>query len=317
MWIFLKPDDPNFVLERVVTVLVIACPHALGLAIPLVSQLSTAIGARNGILVRDRHALEDARRVDVVLFDKTGTLTTGQQGVVAIDATGEITEDDVLALAAAVEAKSEHPIARAIVARAKERQGQGAEGVQVPGARRAAARRATVDGRVVTVSSERVVDRARAPPRPVAGELGPGSGRSGRDRRLRDGRRAACSRLVAVADDGAAGVGRGRRRTRAPRRARGDAHRRLDTRSASGSRSNSASTRCIAEVLPAQKAGGRRESCRPAAPARRDGRRRRERCSRARAAPTSASRSVRARMWRSSRRASCSPRATRGRCRTC
>ena len=80
-WYVLKPDDPAFVLERVVTVLVIACPHALGLAIPLVTQLSTAIGARRGILVRDRAALEQARDVDVVLFDKTGTLTEGRQGL--------------------------------------------------------------------------------------------------------------------------------------------------------------------------------------------------------------------------------------------
>jgi Cu2+-exporting ATPase len=155
-WLLLKPDDPTFVLERVVSVLVIACPHALGLAIPLVSQLSTAIGARNGILVRDRHALEDARRVDVVLFDKTGTLTTGQQGVVSVEATGDVSEDEVLALAAAVEAKSEHPIARAIMARARE------AGVKVP---RASAFKAlsgrgasaTVDKREVVVSSERVV----------------------------------------------------------------------------------------------------------------------------------------------------------------
>ena len=85
-WLLLKPDDPTFVLERVVSVLVIACPHALGLAIPLVSQISTALGARSGILVRKRIALEDARRVDVVLFDKTGTLTRGEQGVVAVHA---------------------------------------------------------------------------------------------------------------------------------------------------------------------------------------------------------------------------------------
>ena len=77
----LRPDDPSFVLERVVTVLVIACPHALGLAIPLVAQISTAIGAKNGLLIRSRLALEEARRVEVVLFDKTGTLTRGEQGV--------------------------------------------------------------------------------------------------------------------------------------------------------------------------------------------------------------------------------------------
>ncbi|MFF1875743.1 HAD-IC family P-type ATPase, partial [Kitasatospora herbaricolor] len=80
VWVILRPDDPAFVLERVVTVLVIACPHALGLAIPLVAQISTAIGARNGLLIRDRHAMEDARLIDVVLFDKTGTLTEGRQG---------------------------------------------------------------------------------------------------------------------------------------------------------------------------------------------------------------------------------------------
>ena len=155
-WVFLKPDDPTFVLERVVSVLVIACPHALGLAIPLVSQLSTAIGARNGILVRDRHALEDARTVDVVLFDKTGTLTTGQQGVVAVQPAGDTTEVALLALAAAVEAKSEHPIARAITEHAKQ------SGITVPTASgfQALAGRgasATVDGREVVVASERVV----------------------------------------------------------------------------------------------------------------------------------------------------------------
>ncbi len=155
-WLLLKPGDPTFVLERVVSVLVIACPHALGLAIPLVAQLSTAIGARNGILVRDRHALEDARRVDVVLFDKTGTLTTGQQGVVAIEGSGDTSEDEVLALAAAVEAKSEHPIARAIMARAAE------DGVKPARASKFTAlsgrgASATVDGREVIVSSERVV----------------------------------------------------------------------------------------------------------------------------------------------------------------
>ncbi len=79
------------------TVLVIACPHALGLAIPLVAQLSTAIGARRGILVRDRAALEQARDVDVVLFDKTGTLTEGRQGLAQLVAAPGQSEDDVLA----------------------------------------------------------------------------------------------------------------------------------------------------------------------------------------------------------------------------
>ncbi|GIU86736.1 MAG: hypothetical protein KatS3mg009_1251 [Acidimicrobiia bacterium] len=105
---------------RTVTVLVIACPHALGLAIPLVISISTALGARNGVLVRDRLALERMRTVDVVLFDKTGTLTRGRHivsGVAAADGS----EDGVLRIAGAVESDSEHPLARAIVAAAKER----------------------------------------------------------------------------------------------------------------------------------------------------------------------------------------------------
>lgn len=101
------------VLERVVTVLVIACPHALGLAVPLVVAITTSIGARNGILVRNRLALEAARNIDVIVFDKTGTLTEGKFGVVGI-ATEDMEENRALALAAAVEGDSEHLIARAI-----------------------------------------------------------------------------------------------------------------------------------------------------------------------------------------------------------
>jgi len=119
VWALISPDDPAFVIERVVTVLIIACPHALGLAIPLVAQLSTAIGAKKGLLIRSRAALEDARNIDVVLFDKTGTLTEGRQGVVRIVSEGA--DDELLALAAAVETSSEHPIARAIVAEARSR----------------------------------------------------------------------------------------------------------------------------------------------------------------------------------------------------
>ncbi len=103
-----------WVIERVATVLVIACPHALGLAIPLVVAISTAIGASNGILIRDRLALEKMRLVDMVLFDKTGTLTEGRFGVVGIAAASGQNEDDALALAAAVEGDSEHTIARGI-----------------------------------------------------------------------------------------------------------------------------------------------------------------------------------------------------------
>jgi len=105
---------------RTVTVLVISCPHALGLAIPLVIAISTSLAARAGVLVRDRLALERMRRVDVVLFDKTGTLTRGEHAVVGL-ATAGGDDDGLLALAAAAEAPSEHPVARAIAAAARER----------------------------------------------------------------------------------------------------------------------------------------------------------------------------------------------------
>lgn len=101
----------GFIFERVVTVLVIACPHALGLAIPLVTAISTTLAAKNGLLVRERMALESARNIDVVLFDKTGTLTKGEQGVVDVIAKDK---SHALSLAAALERESEHPIAKAI-----------------------------------------------------------------------------------------------------------------------------------------------------------------------------------------------------------
>jgi len=113
--------DASFVIERVVTVLVIACPHALGLAIPLVVAISTTLGARSGLLVRDRRGLEEARNVTAVFFDKTGTLTRGEFRVVEITTTPGLTPDDALALAAAVERDSEHTIAQSIVRSAVER----------------------------------------------------------------------------------------------------------------------------------------------------------------------------------------------------
>ncbi|MGC8879124.1 MAG: copper-translocating P-type ATPase [Anaerolineae bacterium] len=108
-------------LKRVVTVLVIACPHALGLAVPLVVAITTALGAKNGILVRDRLALEAAREIDVVVFDKTGTLTEGKFGVVDWAVADGYDRDDALALAAAIEGDSEHLIAQAIRRAAGER----------------------------------------------------------------------------------------------------------------------------------------------------------------------------------------------------
>jgi Cu2+-exporting ATPase len=112
---------------RPISVLVISCPHALGLAIPLVIALSTAVAAKAGILVKDRLALERMRTVQAVLFDKTGTLTKGAHTVTAVAATGEMHENEVLRLASGVEADSEHPLARAIVTAASER-GQPARG---------------------------------------------------------------------------------------------------------------------------------------------------------------------------------------------
>jgi Cu2+-exporting ATPase len=117
---WMVPGRPGDAVERTVTVLVIACPHALGLAIPLVTSLSTALAAGAGILVRDRLALERMRTIDTVLFDKTGTLTRGEHAVTAVAGAG-LDELEVLRLAAGVEADSEHPLARAIVAAAKER----------------------------------------------------------------------------------------------------------------------------------------------------------------------------------------------------
>ena len=122
-----------FVIERVVTVLVIACPHALGLAIPLVVAISTTIGARNGLLVRDRRGLEEARNLNAVFFDKTGTLTRGEFRVVEITARAGLSDDGTLALAAAVERDSEHTIAQGIVKSAEERRLVHSKGGGVPG----------------------------------------------------------------------------------------------------------------------------------------------------------------------------------------
>lgn len=110
-----------FALERVVTVLVIACPHALGLAVPLVVAISTTQAAKNGLLIKNRLALEEARQIDIVVFDKTGTLTKGEQSVVSMKVAPGLDENKALVLAASLEADSEHPLAHAItnVARQK------------------------------------------------------------------------------------------------------------------------------------------------------------------------------------------------------
>jgi len=127
--------DPSFILGRIVAVLVVACPHALGLAVPLVVAISTSLASRNGLFIKDRLALEAARTIDMVLFDKTGTLTTGAYGVYKIipfereavegDAQGAVesrVEENILRLAASVDTASEHPVSRAIVAESRQRE---------------------------------------------------------------------------------------------------------------------------------------------------------------------------------------------------
>jgi P-type Cu2+ transporter len=119
-WLSIR-GDAAFAVERLVTVLVISCPHALGLAIPLVIAISTTLGARGGLLVRDRRGLEEARNLTAIVFDKTGTLTRGEFGVVGIATAGGLSESEMLRLAAAVEGDSEHTIAQGIVRSARER----------------------------------------------------------------------------------------------------------------------------------------------------------------------------------------------------
>ena len=154
-----------FTIERVVTVLVIACPHALGLAVPLVVAISTTIGARNGLLVRDRRGLEEARNLTAVVFDKTGTLTMGEHRVVAMRTAGGLAEDEALRLAAAVERDAEHPVARAIVKSAEER------GVRTPAASDFRAIpghgvQATVEGRTLFEGGPNLLLRLKVEPPP-------------------------------------------------------------------------------------------------------------------------------------------------------
>jgi len=140
----------GFTMERVVTVLVIACPHALGLAIPLVIAISTTLGARHGLLVRDRRGLEEARLLDVVVFDKTGTLTLGSHRVVQVTTAEGGSTREALRLAAAVQQDAEHPIGQALLASARE------QGIDLPRSREFASMpgrgvRAVVEGRALQV----------------------------------------------------------------------------------------------------------------------------------------------------------------------
>jgi Cu2+-exporting ATPase len=164
-WLLLGASS-DFVVERVVTTLVIACPHALGLAIPLVIAISTTLAARNGLLVRDRRGLEEARNLDTVVFDKTGTLTRGEFRVVALTTSVGISDEQALAWAAAVERDSEHPIAQGIVKSSEER------GVPIPAAEAFEAIpghgvRARVDGRDLALGGPALLRQRRAEPPPA------------------------------------------------------------------------------------------------------------------------------------------------------
>ncbi|MEO7733830.1 MAG: heavy metal translocating P-type ATPase, partial [Kofleriaceae bacterium] len=121
IWQFVMGKNFAFAIERTVTVMVIACPHALGLAVPLVVAVSTALAAKNGLLIRNRVAFESARKLKAIIFDKTGTLTEGRFGVTDVLTLGEdITEETLRRYAASVDANSEHPIAKAIAAASKD-----------------------------------------------------------------------------------------------------------------------------------------------------------------------------------------------------
>ena len=153
--------DKEHALIRTATVLIIACPHALGLAIPLVIAISTSIGAQNGLLVKDRLALERARNLDMVIFDKTGTLTRGSPAVSGMVTGSGANEDYLISRAAAVEVNSEHPLAKAIVAEAKRRNlttFQAANFEALPG--RGA--QAVVNGRSVIIGGPRLLTENKA-----------------------------------------------------------------------------------------------------------------------------------------------------------
>lgn len=121
-WLFVGKEF-EYALERMVTVMIISCPHALGLAIPLVVSISTAVSAQNGLLIRNRTAFENARKISVIIFDKTGTLTEGSFGVTRFQSVNDkYSDDDILKLSASIEQNSEHPIAGGIVKEAKEKE---------------------------------------------------------------------------------------------------------------------------------------------------------------------------------------------------
>ena len=300
--------EPEEALIRTATVLVIACPHALGLAIPLVIAISTTLGARNGLLVKDRLALERAREVKVVIFDKTGTLTRGEPVVAGIVAAPGWDEDALLALTAAVEADSEHPLARAVVRAADDRSLAPPARLCVRGARRprrgrhrrrpAGPGRQLPPGRGAWPGPSAVCRRCR---RGMVSAGPHGAFHHGGRRRAR--RRGAGGRDPTrvrrggqpPARDGSAG-GHDHRRRAGGRRLGGAPHRhRPDLRAGAAGRQGSRRA-----ALP----GGRRTGG--------DGGRRGQRCARPGPGRRGDRHRRRAPTWRSNRRASCWFAATRG-----
>ncbi|WP_425320808.1 heavy metal translocating P-type ATPase [Dietzia psychralcaliphila] len=158
---------PDAAVVRTITVLVIACPHALGLAIPLVVSIATERAARGGVLIKDRLALESMRTVNSVLFDKTGTLTKGEPTVTGIEPIEGHTQDEVLALAAAAESDSEHPLARAVIGAARARELAVSKATDFSSSP-AVGVKATVDGTVVEVGGPYLLDQHGRDELPVA-----------------------------------------------------------------------------------------------------------------------------------------------------
>lgn len=175
-WTMFSDESATFILERVVTVLIIACPHALGLAIPLVTAISTTTAAKSGLLIRQRMALEAARNIDVILFDKTGTLTQGEQGVVEVFSVDN-DKDKLLALAASVESESEHPIAKAIMRSAEERKLKVSQSHKFSALSGRGAK-AVVDGTTIHVGGPRMLEELEVKPSP---DLVKAAGNAGKD----------------------------------------------------------------------------------------------------------------------------------------
>ena len=304
VWTLLGMPDEAVV--RTITVLVIACPHALGLAIPLVVSIATERAARSGVLIKDRLALESMRTVDTVLFDKTGTLTKGTPAVTAIEPVAGITPDELLSLAAAAESDSEHPLARAIVAAAREKQlvvpaSTGFESSPAVGVR------ARVGDRTVQVGGPYLLEQEGSRELPVADELAErGSHHPARPHRRHGGRRAAARGRDPPR------IARRCRRAPRPGRAGRDDHRRRGSRRRI--RRRRARHRPVLRRRAPRRQGLVREAAAGGGPQSRHGRRRRERRAGARRRRMSASRSAPAPTSRSHPRASSSPATTPVRC---